>query len=229
MIDIHTHVLPFVDDGSETLESSIDMIKTAVAHGVTDMILTPHFRAPFLMAKEKLQENFSAFKEEVKSRGIDVNLYLGQEIRITDKFNELFQKEKVITINGSKFVLVEFSFGRPKDIAEIVYELVRLGYIPIVAHLERYFYVDVSTALDIKRAGGLIQVNSSSIIGKNGFKIKRKVKRFFLRGLVDFVASDIHENRKYYMENAYKKIAKKFGEDVAENVFNLNAKILTKG
>ncbi len=229
MIDIHTHVLPFVDDGSESLDGSIEMVKTAVMQGVTDIILTPHFRAPYLNDKDRLKESLQSFSREINNLGLNVNFYLGEEIRITKNYKELFSKNEILTMNGGKFVLIEFSFGHQTDIADVVYELSKRGFVPIVAHFERYYYVDVSTALEIKKAGGLIQVNASSVMGKNGFKIKRLTKRLFVRGLVDFVASDVHESRKYYMEKAYKKISKKFGEDVAENVFNNNAKMLIGG
>ena len=129
-------------------------------------------------------------------------------------------------MNGTDFILAEFNFFKPVDIVDAVFELSHRGYKVIVAHFERYPYADLDDAIDIKANGGLIQVNAASIIGKNGFKSKAMVKKLFERGLVDFVASDIHANRKNNLLKAYGIIKKKYGEEVAKEVFENNAKVL---
>ena len=226
MIDIHTHVLPFVDDGSESYEESIKMLQAAANDGVTDLIVTPHYRRQYAVAKDKLKEDFEKLKAQAESLNIPINLYLGQEIYIENEYKKYFDRDIYLTMNGTDFILAEFNFFKPVDIVDAVFELTHRGYKVIVAHFERYPYADLDDAIDIKANGGLIQVNAASIIGKNGFKSKAMVKKLFERGLVDFVASDIHANRKNNLLKAYGIIKKKYGEEIAKEVFENNAKIL---
>lgn len=229
MIDIHTHILPFVDDGSIDKNISLDMIKECVRQGITDVILTPHYRHIFKLPPNVLQSEFEKFKKLVCSENLPINLYLGQEIYIDDSYKQVFACKKVLTMNKSKFVLVEFNVEKDVDIADVIYELKILGYTPIVAHYERYLLADVATALEIKSLGGLIQINADSIVGKNKRYYAGLIKKLFKNNLVDFVASDVHHNRENHLLLAKQFVQKKFGIDVAEKVFALNAKMIIKG
>ncbi len=229
MIDIHSHVLPAVDDGSSGLEQSLQMLKESVSQGVTDIVLTPHYRHPYELERQNIERAFEQFKQCVQRENIPVNLYLGQEIYVERGVKSLLKDQKVLTLNGSKYVLLEFDYVREREIAEIVYELKLQGYVPVVAHIERYAYADIATAMDIKECGGLIQVNAQSIVDRS-VRVKNKfIKKLIKNGLVDFVASDLHFNRENYMEKAYAIVAKKYGEQTAEALFNNNAKEIIKG
>ena len=229
MIDIHTHVLPSVDDGSDSYSHSLEMVKVACEQGVTDLILTPHLRDDYRLTKEELTPVFEKFCAQVKKDGVDVNLYLGQEIFIEKDFKKYFLENSVITINGSWFVLIEFDCEEDIDIAEVVYDLTLLNYIPVVAHFERYSYADVSVAREIKELGGYIQVNADSLVGKTKKTYFKKVKKLFKEGLVDFVASDVHDFRENNLKKAFDFVSKKFGADVAQSVFNKNALQIING
>ena len=146
MTDIHTHALPFVDDGSASLEESLKMLGNLYAQGVTDVVVTPHYRSKYVATPDELKDAFKEFKIRVFEAGIPVNLYLGQEIYIGRGFKKFFAENKVLTLNGTKYILAEFDFNIETDVAEVVYELKAMGYIPIVAHFERYSYVDVNVA-----------------------------------------------------------------------------------
>jgi protein-tyrosine phosphatase len=200
------------------------MIRDAVKMGVTDMILTPHYRFKYKLGKEKLEEEFLNFKKEVASQEFPINLYLGQEIYIDKDYARIFDEKQVLTINGTNYVLLEFYYGREYDIVDAVFELSLRGYKAVIAHFERYSYATISDAESIKKMGGLIQVNASSIVGKDGFDLKKRAKGLFEEGLVDFVASDIHSNRTNYMAKAYKLVSKKYGNELADKVFTENAK-----
>lgn len=229
MIDIHSHILPTIDDGSSGLEQSLQMIKESVEQGVTDIFLTPHYRNSYKLEREEVENVFEQFKKVVQQQNISVNLYLGQEVYVEKGIKDLLKENKVLTLNKSKYVLIEFDYIREREIAEVVYELKLLGYIPIVAHLERYAYADIDTAMDIKDSGGLIQINAASI-ANHDMKAKAKfVKKLIKNGLVDFVASDLHFNRENFMAKAYKIIAKKNGDQVAQDLFINNAKAIIKG
>jgi protein-tyrosine phosphatase len=229
MVDIHTHVLPFVDDGSQSVEDSLALLTECARQGVTDIILTPHFRGEYALDKEQILEHFAQFKNQVKQSGLNINLYIGREIAITDEFKSEFLLGKYLTLNSSKYVLIECSFNKFTDIAEVVYELKSMGYLPIVAHFERYMYVDLDMAYEIKRIGGYIQVNAGSFVGKQKRKYVKFVKALFKNGLVDFVSSDIHFNREVLLSKAEKYVKKKYGEQVSNAVFNDNAQKIIKG
>lgn len=224
MIDIHSHILHSVDDGSRNLEQSLAMLKEEENQGVTDVVLTPHYRADYLPKSDDIRLKFDELKKCAEQNGINVGLYLGQEIYAFEGVADALKDGKVLAMNGSKYVLVEFSSKHVNDIPETVYVLVKNGYIPIVAHLGRYFYANIETAREIKELGGLIQLNASSLC--EPFAYKRKAFAFIKAGLVDFVASDVHHNRKNYMLRAYKKVAKKFGQETADKLFTENAKAI---
>ena len=229
MIDIHAHILPFVDDGSSSLEESLDMVRSAHESGVTDIICTPHLRNQFNKTPSELKVAFEEFKRAVKNAEIPVNLYLGQEIYLGYGYKKLFSENKIVTLNDTKYVLAEFNYFERRDVAETVYDLTTLGFKPIVAHVERYRYLSLEDIYEIKQVGGLIQVNADSIVGEGKKVHLRLVKKLFKHGLVDFVASDIHAERPFEMKSAYNYIVKKFGTEVAEVVFKLNAQEIIIG
>lgn len=227
--DIHAHILPLVDDGAYSEQQSLNMVREAAVQGVTDIVLTPHYRGGYKKTGKELISAFEDFKNTVKNADIPVNLYLGQEIYIGEDFKSLFLEEKILTLNGTEYVLIEFDFGYERDIAETVYELKQIGYIPVIAHFERYSYADIETALEIKELGGLIQINADSLVGKRKRKYKKLISELFVNELVDFVASDVHHNRPFLMKKARGYVSKRYGEAVAKKIFSENAEKIIKG
>ena len=224
MIDIHTHILPEVDDGSFSLDNSLAMISECVKQGTTDIILTPHYRKEYKLGAKELKERFSTFKDCVEKSGLAVNLYLGQEIFIEKDYKEIFSSNAFLPMNDGKHILIEFGYDCKWDITEVVYELTRLGYTPIIAHIERYINYDLSVAYEVKDLGGLIQVNAESLVGVQKRVFGKKVKELLKNGLVDFIASDVHFNRKNLLAKAQKWVSKKYGKECAQKIFIDNAK-----
>ena len=146
MLDIHTHILPNVDDGSKSLEESIELLRSEVNNGVTTVILTPHQNAR-IKTKNELIKRFLEFKKEIDF----IDLYLGSEIYYYDDLIADLVNDRVLTINNSKYVLVEFSTRTETNIADIVYEIVLKGFKPIIAHIERYPYLTLENYLAIKK------------------------------------------------------------------------------
>ncbi len=229
MIDVHSHILPFVDDGSSSVEESLGMLKAMEEKGITDVICTPHYGNAYVYLPKELKKVFSDFSKEKEKAGIKVNIYLGQEILYNKQVKANLLEGKNVSLNGSPYILIEFDYCSGYDMTEAVYTLVKEGYKPIVAHFERYTFVDVFTAQEIKNLGGYIQVNAGSVINKFGCKTKKRAKKLFDEDLVDFVASDIHSIRKNNMELAYEKIKKKYGIETANRVFIENAKEIING
>ena len=229
MIDIHTHILPLVDDGSIDNGLSLTMLKECVNQGITDVILTPHYRKMYKLSPNVLVGEFEKFKKVVSDANTPINLYLGQEIFIDYNYKRLFETKKVLTMNDSKYVLIEFDYEIEVDMLDIIYELKMLGFIPIIAHYERYLMSDVETAMEIKALGGLIQINAESIVGKTKRYYAGLIKKLFKNNLVDFVASDVHHNRVNHLLLAKQHVQKKFGKETANKVFVENAKMIIKG
>ena len=226
MIDIHSHVIHCVDDGSPNLETSISLIKEEIKQGVTDIICTPHYRkGMFMTSKDDILMRFKELKDAVKSENLDINLYLGQETYLHgyESLAHALDDNRIFSMNGKKYLLIEFSYTRELDLSEIVYTARLRGYIPIIAHIERYQYVDLEKAREIVEYGGLIQVNAASFLGKEGHRIKSRAMKYLKDDIVSFIASDIHSKRVNYMEKAYQYISKKFGEARADKLFHDNA------
>lgn len=227
MIDIHSHILPYVDDGCGSPEKALELLKDAVEQGVTDIILTPHYRAKYRMDNQGLQREFAKFSEYVKSENLPINLYLGQEIFVAGNVKQMLADKTLATLNGSKYVLVEFDTENEVDIAEEVYELAICGYVPIVAHLERYYYADAKMAFEIKQSGGMVQVNAESVVGRG--KMGRKTRQMLKYALVDFIASDVHHGRKNYMAESRAYVKRKLGDEAEKILFEGNAERILKG
>lgn len=224
MIDIHSHVIFDVDDGACDIGQSIEIIKEMISVGVTDLICTPHYRLKmFETSKEKVETNFNVLSKKVAELNLNINLYLGREIY----FNKSIYKElELFKINNNKIILIEFSYTNNPEIEEVLYNIKRLGFKVIIAHIERYEYLSFDDIVNLKSKNVYIQINASTIVGRNGSKERKKAFKLIKAGVVDFIASDIHYNRTNYLKEAYDIINKKFGKEMCEKLFNQNAKFL---
>lgn len=226
MIDVHTHILPFVDDGSDCIEKSVNLVKNLVKDGVSQIILTPHYkRGVYEIERDELLEKFNSFVSEIKNREIDVQLYLGEEVFCDNRIYNLLEQKKVLTINNTNYLLIEFDYFNYSDILDYVYNIMQMGYIPVIAHIERYRYLDANTLIELHQLGALIQINAPSVVGDYGKKFQKRVFAAIKSGLVDFVATDAHADRESSLLSAYKVVSKKFGSKVADDLFINNAKV----
>ena len=210
MIDIHTHVIPYVDDGSPNLETSLEMIKHEISIGVDTIYCTPHhIFHRYEKSVEEIKKNFLLLKEAVEKENLPVTLYLGQEICYSHREDiiEMLKEGKLLTLNNTNRVLLEFSFTRePEDLMDIIYNFGVNGYKIIVAHVERYEWMTVDKVKAVRAEEALIQINSNSILGLSSGKEKRFVKKLLKQNLVDFVASDTHSFRLSTLDKSFKKI-----------------------
>ena len=222
MVDVHSHLLPMVDDGSASIRASLEILKELSENGVTDVILTPHYKGKFKKPIQELKERFLEFNERKKEQGININLHLGSEIHYSYSNVKNLIDGKVLTLNNTRYVLIELGH-KPKDALGITKELLFNGFVPIFAHVERYTYLSKKELKIVKSIGALIQIDARSLVKKH-YKYKRRTKRLIKNGLVDFVASDMHLSRTNYFIDAYNYAKKKFGNETAEKLFVLNAK-----
>lgn len=232
MIDIHCHILPNADDGSECIQDSINMAIIAKEQGINKIIATPHYHPEFKYPKgEELKKIYEDFKAELKKNEIDIDIYLGNEIYFTydliDKISEL----DFYCLNNSKYILIEFPpTNFPMNLCNIVYELKQKGFIPILAHVERYIKIhdDPEIIYDCINTGAIIQINSSSILGRQGKEIQKLCNTLINRNMVHLVATDAHgsQKRRPLLQDAYQYVEKKYSKEIAENLFINNAKCI---
>lgn len=217
MIDIHAHLIPNVDDGSPSIEASLEMLRHSVSIGVTDIICTPHFtHKEFVTPVEKIKEQFDLLNKAKEAEGIKANLYLGQEILYTSRENiiSMLDEGKLLTLNNTKFVLLEFNIHhRPDELEDVIYHFTLHKYRPIIAHIERYKWLTMEDILMLKSLGCKISINADAIIGKNGFQMKHICKKVLKKELIDYITSDMHHFRPSNLDKALKKVKK-------ENYFN---------
>ena len=227
MIDIHSHILYGVDDGAKDIDESVAMLKDAKAQGVDAIIATPHYRhGMFAYPKETVEKNFAVLKE--KADEIGVELYLGTEQHVNSMTIEYIQSGRCHTLADTSYVLMEYRYEVEFSyIKETVQAALRHGYVPIVAHVERYRCLDKLQYIDfLKEIGAMIQVNADAVIGKNGFRAKGYVKKLLKNYLVDFVASDAHgvAERASNMGKCQEYLYKKYDSRYVDKILEKNAR-----
>ncbi len=203
MRDIHSHIMYGIDDGASTKEESLSILKKAYDDGITDIVLTPHYinKSKYNCNNKKKQKILNELKKELKKDNIDINLYLGNEVMIDRDIIKLIKKDEVATINKSKYILVEFPMNsEEKDSINIMFELIRKGYLPILAHPERYSYVRKHPEKIDKyiEMGVLLQGNYLSLFGKYGKEAKKFLKKLLKQRKITILASDIHKGKNKY-------------------------------
>ena len=210
MIDIHTHIIPYVDDGSPNLETSIEMIKHEISIGVDTIICTPHhIFHRYTKSVEEIKESFRLLKEAVEKESLPIKLYLGQEICYTHREDiiAMLKEGKLLTLNNTNRVLLEFSFTRePEDVLDVIYNFSVNGYEVIVAHVERYEWMTYDKVVALRNEGAKIQINSNSYLGLTSWHEKRFTRKLLKNDLVDYVASDTHSFRPSTLDKSFKKI-----------------------
>ena len=235
MIDIHCHIIPGVDDGAKTRFQVRELLKMEYESGVRALILTPHHRKGMFEAdRETVMKRASYVRDEIQSLKMDMKLYLGCEYHANSDMIEELRENPHFRINGSNYVLVEFSSAHSfAKIRNWIYQLVTSGFVPIIAHIERYpAAVDRTEKVEeLVNLGALIQVDAGAVLGEYGFKQKRISWMLLERYLVHFVASDAHdtENTRPNLKECAVRLERKLGRSYAEELLVQNPqKILEK-
>ncbi|HSQ87831.1 tyrosine-protein phosphatase [Romboutsia sp.] len=225
MIDIHCHILPGVDDGSKDLNDSLEMARIAQREGIKTIINTSHYHPDFDYAVgEKLLEELVSFNKALRENDIDIEVLIGNELYYSDNLLEYMDKKEFYTLNNSKYILIEFAPNRfPKNLCDVVYELKIRGYIPILAHVERYHEIQENPKLiqEAIKEGALIQVNVSSVLGKGPSSANKSCEALLRHNMVHFIGTDAHgsDKRRPLIKEAYEYVFKKYGEDRANRLF----------
>ena len=176
---------------------------------------------------KELFESVKEFNNILKLNNLDIEVLIGNELYYSEDIIEIIEQKEFYTLNNSKYLLIEFPPIRfPKNIVDIIYEIKIRGYVPILAHVERYKEVqeNVNIIYDCIKEGALIQVNSSSIIGKNGKEAERVSEILLNNNMIHFIATDAHSStrRRPIIRETYDYIVRKYGEQKAEMLFIQN-------
>lgn len=223
MIDIHSHIINGIDDGSKTIEESISLLKQMKKLGINVIVATPHY----ITGTSYTSDNYSKkcrlakIKEILENGDIGLDLYLGNEVFIDHDIDKLVKDNEIATINGSKYILIEFPRNsKVLDLTDILFNLRSKGYVPIIAHPERYVFLqeDYKVINEFLEMGCLFQGNLENAVSKYG-KNPEKVFWYMLKNnKYQFLATDIHHDTDPLFKN-YSKIQSSIVKFVGEEKF----------
>lgn len=201
MVDLHSHLIWNIDDGSKSKEMTINMLRQSINGGTSKLVLTPHYlpgyyEVPITKVKEKAEEMNILAKEQ----GLDIEIFCGQEVYFTNNLLENFDNNLIGTINNSRYMLIEFNMKSflVKEVIDILYELQIKGIVPVIAHPERYhkFIKNPSLINEFIKEGFLFQLNIGSITGDFGKEVKKTSDIFLKNRIYSFFGSDAHRDEK---------------------------------
>ena len=229
IVDIHCHILPTLDDGSGSMEETLEMLQIAVDAGITDIIATPHFKAGRHNASTAtIRKRLIEVHRAAEQNGIYVNLYPGNEIFFFSELEEAIEEGRICTMNQSQYVLIEFS---PTDsyrhIRNALEHVMSLELFPIIAHVERYgcMLEDWTNVESIRAMGTEIQINAPSIAGEVGPKVKKFTGRLLDKHLVDYIGTDAHDSKSRTpdIQKCLKQLLKRYEFSYVEKILCGNA------
>ena len=226
--DLHTHVLPGVDDGAQTMEYALRMLCNAAASDVDLLAVTPHCNRAYEMQNyldDSLVNRFLQLQQAAKD--IPVQLILGAEVFADEELPQLLRQKKIPTMNGSRYLLTEFPVdARPDFFQDMLQSILALGYIPLVAHPERYFAVCetpqiVAPWLDM---GCHLQLTGGSILGEYGKTVQRTAACLLQQDFVACIASDAHglHHRSNFLMDVYDHLSLRYSKHYATCLMHEN-------
>ena len=232
MIDFHSHILPNIDDGSRSIEETFNLIKEAERAGFESVVSTSHYMENYYETDVPEREVWvKAILENLKTKNRNKYLYLGNEIYFSENIINLLEKRKASTINDTSYVLFELPMNsEPMNLYDIVYEMLQYKLVPILAHPERYSFVqkDPDLIYDLIEKGVLMQANYGSIIGQYGEKAQIIVEKFLENNMIHFLGSDVHRPNTIYpkIPRILEQIADIVGEEKLEELTTTNPKLV---
>ncbi len=231
MIDIHCHLVYGVDDGAESIDATIEMLKEAKKVGFTDIILTPHYSNYFHVPADEIQARIDEIKN--KSTDLGLNLYHGNEIYLSSHLMEDIKNKETVTLNNSRYVLFELPMGeKPFYTEDIINSILKDDKIPIMAHPERYRFVQQkpNVLIDYIQRGVLFQSNYGSIMGRYGIEAQETIKKLLTHNMIHFLGSDNHKVNTIYanMPDTIEKLENLLGKEYLYKLTNDNPERILK-
>ena len=218
-VDIHSHLLPGIDDGAKNLQSSIELIQKMSSYGIKNFITTPHVLGDVYPNSSKtIKEKLLEVQNELKRQNIsDITISAAAEYMMDEQFVKLLEKDDILTLKDN-YILVEMSyFSAPFNLYEVLFEIQLKGYKPILAHPERYnfYHTNFENYYKLKKAGCLFQLNLLSLTPQYGNNVQKISSKLLNEGLYDFVGTDTHHSK-------HLELLKKIGnEKIKKTIFHL--------
>ena len=232
MIDIHSHILPNIDDGARSIEETFNMIKEAKNVEFDVIVSTSHYMEGYYETNVPEREVWvKAIHENLQAKNIDINLFLGNEIYMSDNIIKLLEDRKASTINDTSYVLFELPLNvEPLNLYDTIYELQQYKLVPILAHPERYSFVQREPELiyDLVEKGVLMQANYGSIIGQYGKKAQMIVRKFFEGNMIHLLGTDVHRQNTIYpkIPQILSELNSLIGEEKLEELTTINPNLV---
>lgn len=238
MIDIHSHILPAVDDGAKNIKDALELLKLAQDDGVTMQYLTPHMRPPrYVNEANKIRQEFTDFSNIVSDKGFSIKLHLSAEVRVGPEIMPLLQRADFPWLGswqGKKAFLLEMPHGQvPTGTINVIKWLLQRDILPVIVHPERNREFQTNTKLleQYVQAGCLVQITAASLLGKFNDKSERAAIHLLEKDLVTFMATDCHNNfyRPPDLKSGYEKAKEFVSEEKARSlVYDAPARLLAE-
>lgn len=199
-VDMHSHILPGIDDGAEDLEASVEMVRQLTQWGYRKLITTPHIMSDnYRNTPETIMKAHDELSSELKKEGLNTEIAVAAEYLIDDGLMEHFEKYNALTLNENYLLLELPYFTEPPNLFEVIFELTVKGYKIVLAHPERYVYwYDKFSRFDeLKDRNVLFQVNILTFADVYMFPTRKIAEDLINKGMVDFLGSDIHNPRQF--------------------------------
>ncbi|PLK44020.1 tyrosine-protein phosphatase [Emticicia sp. TH156] len=197
--DIHSHLLPGIDDGSTDMERTINYIEELHKLGYKKFITTPHVKAGIFPNTPAIINNaLNEVREAIKPLNLDIEIEAAAEYLLDEEFESILQRNELLSFGTKRYLLIEMSFiSPPPNLSQLIFKLKTSGYSPVMAHPERYPYwwESLDKIADLKQAGCLLQLNLLSLAGYYGKKTKQVATKLLESGIIDFVGTDLHHER----------------------------------
>ncbi len=223
-VDIHSHLMPGIDDGAKTFEQTVHLVQSLQGFGFSQFVTTPHTMSHVW---DNTKADILSLKDqtllELGKKGIKVPFRTASEYLMDDHFVKLFQKGDLLTLKDN-YVLVEMSYlNAPMQLYTILFDLQVAGYIPVLAHPERYvfFHNNFDEYVKLKRAGCFFQLNMLAVTGYYGAAVSKIAEQLLQKGMYDFVGSDVHHDKHiaFFDERVKLKEVTAFKEVISNNQF----------
>ncbi len=198
-VDMHSHLIPGIDDGAETIEDSLALIDRFIELGFRKIITTPHIMSDYFKnTPEIIQAGLADLKKAIADKGIDFEVEAAAEYYLDENLTGLIENKKILFFGKEKYLLFELSYiNAPSNLKEAVFKMITSGYTPVIAHPERYpyYYNDFEKYEELKDSGCILQLNTISLAGYYGKGAKKTAEKLLDANLIEMLGSDMHHQR----------------------------------
>ena len=227
MTDIHIHILPETDDGASDIQTTVQMLELAYEDGIKTLVCTPHYHpVKCKLPQAEIERRVKAIEHIANQLYPDLKLLPGREFFYSQDMVKNI-KQRGMTINHSRYVLVEFDYSESRQVIRNgVVNILNEGLIPIISHIERYpsIILNEDMAVNLKEMGAVLQINADALVGEEGGDAKRLAKHLLKKKMVDVIATNAHTagRRCPTMGDVVQWISNKYGYDYAKKIAKEN-------